>query len=174
MAKDGTKRGGARPGAGRKKKTAEGIYEHTSFTAEQLKELTDSPNVAYVSRKTVSYTKAFKDAAWKRYCDGIDPVQIFMDAGLSADTLGKSRILSFFRLLREAKAKGLEFTEGNAPYPDSGRPTYPPPSPPRRANRGRPPLMSDAEISKLASRVAYMAQELEFLKKIILAGTKGK
>lgn len=78
MAKDGTNRGGARPGAGRKKKTSEGTYEHTTFTAEQLKELTDSPHVAYVSSKTVSYTKAFKDAAWKRYCDGIEPVQIFL------------------------------------------------------------------------------------------------
>ena len=60
MAKDGTNRGGARPGAGRKKKTPEGTYEHVTFTAEQLKELTDSPYVAYVSSKTVSYTKAFK------------------------------------------------------------------------------------------------------------------
>lgn len=55
-----TGHGGARPGAGRKKKTPEGTYEHVTFTAEQLKELTESPHVAYVSSKTVSYTKAFK------------------------------------------------------------------------------------------------------------------
>ena len=54
-----TGHGGARPGAGRKKKTPEGTYEHVTFTAEQLKELTESPHVAYVSSKTVSYTKAF-------------------------------------------------------------------------------------------------------------------
>lgn len=67
-----TGHGGARPGAGRKKKTPEGTYEHVTFTAEQLKELTESPHVAYVSSKTVSYTKAFKNAAWLRYCDGVD------------------------------------------------------------------------------------------------------
>jgi hypothetical protein len=53
--------GGTRPGAGRKKKNPDGTFEHTTFTAEQLKELTDSPHVAYVSSKSVSYTKAFKD-----------------------------------------------------------------------------------------------------------------
>jgi hypothetical protein len=53
MAKDGTNRGGARPGAGRKKKTPEGTYEHVTFTAEQLKELTDSPHVSlmYLARR---------------------------------------------------------------------------------------------------------------------------
>ena len=47
-------RGGSRPGAGRKKKNPDGTYEHAAFSAEQLKELTDSPHVAYVSSKTVS------------------------------------------------------------------------------------------------------------------------
>ncbi|HQM02845.1 MAG TPA: hypothetical protein PLH98_20255 [Ruminococcus flavefaciens] len=75
-------RGGARPGSGRKKKNPDGTFEHSTFTAEQLKELTDSPYVAYVSSKTVSYTKAFKNAAWQRYCDGIDPMQVFSEAGL--------------------------------------------------------------------------------------------
>lgn len=174
MAKDGTNRGGARPGAGRKKKTPEGTYEHTTFTAEQLKELTDSPHVAYVSSKTVSYTKAFKDAAWKRYCDGIEPVQIFTDAGLNVEALGKARILGFFKLLREAKEKGLAFTEGGEPYPADAEKQFTFPTPPRRANRGRPPVMSDSEINKLATKVAFMEQELEFLKKIILARTREK
>ena len=174
MAKDGTKRGGARPGAGRKKKTEDGKYEHVNFTAEQLKELIESPHVAYVSRKTVSYTKAFKDMAWQRYCDGADPMEIFSDAGLKTDILGKSRILGFFKLLREAKAKGLSFTEGNEPYPNDAEKQYSFPVPPRRPKHGKPPLMSESEINKLASQVAYLTQELEFIKKIILAENKEK
>lgn len=174
MATEGKKRGGARPGAGRKKKTPEGTYEHATFTAEQLKELTDSPHVAYVSSKTVSYTKAFKDAAWLRYCDGADPIQIFIDAGLNVEALGNARIHGFFKLLREAKEKGLPFTEGNEPYPSDGKKQVSLPTPPSRAKRGRPPVMTDSEVSKLAAKVAYMSQELEFLKKIILAETKGK
>lgn len=172
MAKDGTNRGGARPGCGRKRKTEAGTYEHATFTAEQLKALTESPHVAYVSSKTVSFTKAFKTAVWQRYCDGIDPIQIFADVGLNTETLGRARILGFFKLLREAKSKGLPFTEGNDPYPSDAEKTYSFPTPPRRANRGRPPVMSDSEINKLATKVAYMSQELEFIKKIILAEKK--
>ena len=174
MAKDVTQHGGARPGAGRKKKTSEGTYEHNTFTAEQLKELTNSPQVAYVSSKTVSFTKAFKNSAWQRYCDGIDPGQIFADVGLNTQTLGRTRILGFFKLLREAKAKGVPFTEGNEPYPVDAEEQFSFPTPPRRANRGRPPVMSDSEINKLATKVAYMSQELEFIKKIILAEKKEK
>ena len=174
MAKDGTKRGGARPGAGQKKKTPEGTYEHDTFTPEQLKELLDSPHVAYVSRKTVSYTKAFKTHAWQRYCDGIDPLQIFADAGLNITLLGSSRIRSVFKALRETKEKGLPFTEGNDPHPIDAEKKYTFPTPPRRANKGRPPIMTDLEVNKLVAQVAFMAQEIEFIKKIILAEMEEK
>jgi hypothetical protein len=104
----------------------------------------------------------------------VDPIQIFNDAGFNIDTLGKSRILGFFKLLREAKEKGLTFTEGSEPYPSDAEKKISIPTPPRRANRGRPPVMSDSEINKLATKVAYLSQEVEFLKKIILAETKEK
>jgi len=174
MAKDGTKRGGARPGAGQKKKTPEGTYEHVTFTPEQLKELLDSPHVSYVSRKSVSYTKAFKTHAWQRYCDGIDALQIFTDAGLNVTLLGRSRILGFFKMLRETKEKGLPFSEGNDPHLSDAEKKFTFPTPPRRANKGRPPVMSDLEVNKLATQVAFMAQEIEFIKKIILAETGEK
>ena len=172
MAND--KRGGARPGAGRKKKNPDGTFEHATFTAEQLKELIDSPYVASVSSNSVSDTKAVKDLAWQRYCDGIDPIQIFSEAGLKLETLGRPRIRGFFKLLRQAKGRGLEFTEGNDPYPDDNEGAPPLPAPPRRANRGHPPLMSESEINHLATKVAYMSQEIEFIKKIILAERKEK
>ncbi len=53
MAKDGTNRGGARPGAGRPRKNPDGTTEHISFTAEQLKALVDSPYVASVTYKGI-------------------------------------------------------------------------------------------------------------------------
>lgn len=167
-------RGGIRPGAGRKKKTPEGTYEHVTFSADQLKELTSNPNVAYVSCKSVSYTKKFKEDSWKKYCNGEDPIQIFKESGFNTETLGTTRIVSFFKLLRQAKEKGLAFTEGSEPYPTDATKKYSFPTPPRRANKGRPPVMSDSEITKLAVQVAYMSQELAFLKKIILAETQEK
>lgn len=174
MAKDGTNRGGARPGAGRKKKNLDGTYEHAVFTAEQLKELVDSPHVSSVSSKSVSYTKAFKDIAWREYCSGIDPMEIFKNHGFNVETLGRSRILGFFKLLREAREKGLEFTEGSEPYPTDAEKKYTFPTPPKMPKHGRPPIMSDAEIGKLAATVAYLSQEVEFIKKIILSEMEEK
>jgi hypothetical protein len=172
MAKDGTNRGGARPGAGRKKKNPDGTLEHAKFTSEQLKELVDSPYVASVSSKSVSYTKKFKEIAWKEYCSGIDPMEIFANHGLNPETLGKGRIIGFFKLLREARERELEFTEGSEPYPADAEKKYTFPVPPRLPKHGRPPVMSDAEISKLAVTVAYLSQEVEFIKKIILSETE--
>ena len=174
MANDGSNRGGARPGAGRKRKTLAGTFEHSTFSAEQLKELLSSPHVAYVSTKSVSYTKAFKKAAWQRYCDGVDPSQIFADAGFNTNTLGRPRILGFFKTLRALKAKGLPFTEGNTPNLGEVQAAFSFPTPPRRANKGRRPVMSDTEVNKLCVKVAYLSQEIEFVKKIILAEKKEK
>lgn len=65
--------GGARPGSERKKKGEQG--SRVEFTNEQLQELLSSPHVAFVSRKTISYTLAFNELFWQRYVDGIDPMQ---------------------------------------------------------------------------------------------------
>jgi hypothetical protein len=174
MAKDGTNRGGARPGAGRPRKNPDGTTEHASFTAEQLKAFVDSPYVASVSSKSVSYTKAFKEIVWKEYCNGIDPVEIFANHGFDTEVLGRSRIMGFIKMLREAKEKGLNFTEGSAPYPTDAEKKYTFPTPPKLPKRGRPPVMSDSEISKLANTVAYLSQEVAFIKKIILSEMEEK
>ena len=172
MAKDGTNRGGARPGAGRKKKNPDGIMENPAFTAEELKTLVSSPYVAYVSSSSISFTKAFKEAAWRRYCDGAEPHEIFADAGFDLKLIGNNRIRMFFKNLRESKEKGIPFIDGPQPSTDGFVKQFSIPDPPKRAKKTQAPLMTDEEIQNLATKVAYMAQELEFIKKIILAETK--
>jgi len=166
MAKDGTNRGGARPGAGRPKKRDDGKYEHVELTAEQIHELLDSPHISYVSRKSVSYTKAFKEHFWQRYCDGVDPKQIFEDAGLNTAILTRSRINGLLKTLRHQKEKGLSFTEGSEPQVDQPEKTYDFPKPPRRSNKSKLPVLSEADIAQMYNQVAYMSQEIEFLKKL--------
>ena len=70
--------------------------------------------------------------------------------------------------------KYREYLIGNDPYPDDNEDAPSMPTPPRRANKGHPPLMSESEINHLAAKVAYMSQEIEFIKKIIFAEKKGK
>ena len=159
--------GGARPGAGRPKKNEPN--ERVAFTNEEIGELLNNPNVSNVSRKSLSYTLAFKELFWQRYCDGIDPVQIFEEAGLNVQLLGRARVFGFARLLRQQKEKGIPFKEGNEPHIDPPEKQYDFPIPPRRPKGSKPLIFSDEDISKMFHKVAYLSQELEFIKKIILA-----
>lgn len=164
-------RGGARPGAGRHRKDS-GSFEHTEFTPEQLQTLLESPHIASVSRRSVSYTLAFKEQFWRRYCDGVAPVQIFADAGLSIEILGRPRINGLVKTLRKQKEKGLPFNEGDEPHLDQPEKQFDFPKPPRIPVNTQP--INPAETAKLVHQVAYLSQEMEFIKKIILAGKDGK
>jgi len=166
-------RGGARPGAGRPRKDSK--YELTEFTPEQLAELLSSPHISSVTKRTVYYTVAFKDLFWRRYCDGVDPIQIFEDAGFNVAILGKNRIQAFVRTLRTQYERGATWNDGTEPPTESGVPRTLPPQP-LPTKRGK--LIKDAinpiEYARMRHKVAYMEQELEFIKKIILAGRAKK
>lgn len=162
--------GGSRPGAGRPRKNS--TFEHSSFTPEQLAELLQSPHVSSVTQKSASYTVAFKDLFWQRYCDGIDPIQIFVDEGFNIETLGRPRILGFAKTLRHQYERGADWSEGSEPAKESGNPRVLPPLP-QKAVRTKD-IVSPMEFSRMQHKVAYMEQELEFIKKTILAERRKK
>jgi hypothetical protein len=162
--------GGARPGAGRPRK-GETKFEHTEFTPAQLQELLSSPNVASVSRRSVSYTLAFKEMFWQRYCDGVAPIQIFTDAGINPETVGRARINGLAKTLRKNKECGVAFSEGNEPNTNKPEKGFDFPIPPKRMAST---TISLDEAARLAHKVEYLSQQLEFVKKIILAGNGGK
>lgn len=84
--------GGARPGAGRKPKSEanQDNGNRISFTNKQISEFLGSSFVAYISRKTITYTEEFKNIFWKRYLDGDNPEQIFFDCGLNPLIIGQN------------------------------------------------------------------------------------
>jgi len=140
-----------------------------------------------LTEKTVSFTKEFKQLFWNRANSGVHAITIFAEAGIDPVILGQKRINGFAKQLRRQVELGLEFQEGRNPiFPpgSKGNPkpepkheeTFAIPKPPRMPKRKDTlrQLYTDEEISDLIHNVAYMAQELEFLKKIILAGTGGK
>lgn len=163
--------GGSRIGAGRPRKSGKFAYPELNIT--QIKELLDSPHIHSVSKKTISFTKAFKELFWQRYCDGVEPAQIFTDADLSISTLSRDRIYSFTKALKLQVEKGQDFTEGREPKEQSKK-LFDFPALPRRANSARIPNLSEAEVAKLINQVAYMSQEIAFLKKIILLDKEKK
>jgi len=163
--------GGARPGSGRKPKP--GTNVRPDFTAEQLKELVMSEYVVSVSRKTVTYTEAFHELFWVRYCDGADVGIIFRDAGIDPEIIGRERMRDLAWKLKNQKKKESEVqiavraTEGEMPK----KPVIP------KAHK-KPKhtkfSLTDEEISNMFHQMAYMSQELEFIKKIISTATGGK
>jgi len=201
--------GGARPGAGRKKKVTFTdlsstqldapialINGHSSFTEEQIAVLMQSPHVVNVTKKTVSYTLVFKESFWRRYMQGVMPDKIFRDYGIDPQILGEHRIWGLVTSLRELVAKGLPFTNGREPKqpkneaPSNQKPEIrdieaddlpdlefkgvsPPPRPPK-SPRVVIPTVSRDDLQRLFHQVAYLSQEMEFLKKIILAGRPEK
>ena len=162
--------GGVRPGAGRPRKDST-AFVHAEFTPEQLQKLLDSPHVASVSRRSVSYTLAFKEMFWQRYCDGIAPIQIFIDAGIDPEILGRPRINGLAKSLRKSKECGVPFNEADEPHDGQQEKGFDFPIPPKRPIST---TISIDEAARLAHQVAYLTQQIEFLKKIILAGNGGK
>ena len=162
--------GGSRPGAGRPRKNS--TFEHSAFTPEQLSELLQSPHISSVTRKSVSYTIAFKDLFWQRYCDGVDPIQIFEDAGFNIEMLGRARVFSFAKTLKHQYERGADWSEGSEPATESGESRILPPIP-RRSKRTIDTI-SPTELARMCHKLKYMEQELEFIKKIILAERRGK
>ena len=161
-------RGGSRPGAGRKKKDGD-VAERKHFTSAEIEQLLDSPQVAYVSRTTISFTVAFKEMFWQRYCDGIPATKIFGDAGLNVDVIGKGRIDTLIKALRDQTERGLSFNNGLEPHWEKSEKKFDLPPTPRYPKNTQIPFTPET-IAKTIQEVAYLKQEMEFLKKIISAG----
>jgi hypothetical protein len=162
--------GGARPGAGRKRKDGS---THSHFTAAEIESLLSSPHIAYVSRTTVSFTKSFKELLWQRHCDGIPTAKIIEDAELSLDTIGRGHIDTLIKSLRDQTERGLPFTDGMEPHYNKPEKEFDIPKIPRLPKNALIPLTPEA-IARMAHEVQYLKQEMEFLKKIILAGMSKK
>jgi len=164
--------GGTRPGAGRPRKDGNDS-ERRHFKTEEIEMLLESSHVAYISRTTISFTVAFKEMFWQRYCDGVPATKIITDAGLNIEIIGKGRIDTLIKSLRDQIERGLSFNDGLEPHYNKPDKKFDLPKMPRLPKNTYIPLSPEA-ISKMSHELAYLKQEMEFLKKIILAGTVEK
>ena len=149
-------------------------YKHSKFTREQQAWLRLSPYVKNATDTKVSYTLEFKERFWEQFSSGAAPEQIFYDHGLDPDLLGKNRVWGLATTLRRQKENGESFREIGGPRSEKKDPPpkFDVPRPPKpRVPRG---FVSDNDVRKLSHQVAYLSQELEFIKKIISAETGGR
>ena len=122
-----------------------GIYH---FTDEQVETLRQNPNIKQVSRKAITYTKAFKEHFITENDKGKLSKQIFIEAGFDVEVIGMSRIQSSGKRWRKQnqRLEGLKDTRNGG----SGRP---------RTKH----LTKDEMIERQKAEIEYLKQERTFL-----------
>jgi hypothetical protein len=180
--------GGKRPGAGRPRKQfqyeaprthaeIEPSNDRKGFTPEDVRKLQSSPHIRKVTNKTISYTLEFKEHFWEQYNLGNPPVIIFIEAGLDTKIIGDQRIYGLLSTLRKTKERGLKFKDGDEPQPPKQGvyETTNLPRPPRLPKHQKLLIgkVEEADVMKLMHQVAFLTQEVAFIKKIIMTANGG-
>lgn len=65
-----------------------------SLTDEQIKELLNSKCVEKVFNNRIIYTNEFKNMALLQYRNGLPPVEIFINAGLNLELIGRKNAVN--------------------------------------------------------------------------------
>lgn len=125
-----------------------------ALTKNQIDELLNNANVQSCSSVSITYTKAFKLQAIERYAQGLTMKEIFREAGLNIDLIGKEQPQEcLHRWNRLFRSKGeIALTEQRG-----------------KNARGKPNKkgITDADkIQKLEAEVAYLKAENDFLTKL--------
>ena len=134
---------------------------HTnSLTEEAIGQLRKNPNVRSVSRSAVKFTPEFKELFYEQRQTGISTNAIFRSAGLDPDVLGRSRIEGFrYTLMKNYRQNG------DKPKPDVES---------AQSAREEDGLSPEAKIRQLEHELAYVKQEVEFLKKLQMANMEAQ
>ena len=59
------------------------------YTRDEIRELRKNKSIAHCGSTKVRYTHAFKKAAIKQYNNGLSAVEIFQNAGINLEIIGK-------------------------------------------------------------------------------------
>ena len=127
------------------------------FTKEQIEELSQNPNVANCSERSILYHKDFKVSAVKKHREGITPSWIFKEAGFNLAVIGHETpewcMSRWRRTFRDKGEAGLrkDGRKGNNPQ---GRP------------KGIGHLSDKEKLKYLEAQVAYLKAENDFLAKL--------
>jgi transposase-like protein len=126
------------------------------FTDQEKKILLENPNILKVGDTQVTYSSEFKLKAMKEYNNGKMPIQIFIEAEINIDILGRKNAQRALKRWKETVKK-----HGEAGLTEDQRGKSP--------NGGRPrikELSTEEQLRKAEARIAYLEAENDFLKKL--------
>lgn len=133
------------------------------YTAKQIKQLERNPYVFKVTKHKLYYTAKFKEDFWISYQAGNSPRKILIDFGFDIDIFGQKQIDSLVQHIKKQALSGNGFSEGE----NRQRRV------PMKAT-SEEELSSPQSIERMQNELLYLRQEVEFLKKIIIADNSRK
>jgi len=133
------------------------------YTPKQIKELKANPYTLKVTKNKLYFTAKFKEDFWVSYQAGSAPRKILSDFGYNLDMFGQKQIDSFVQRIKKDALSGKGFREGE----NHDRRI------PMKATQEND-LSSPQSIERMQNELLYLRQEVEFLKKIIIAENSKK
>lgn len=133
------------------------------YTPKQIKELKNNPYTLNVTKNKLYFTIKFKEDFWTSYQAGNAPRKILSDFGYNLDYFGQKQIDSIVQSIKRQALSGNGFSEGeNRTKRVSMKAT------------SEEELSSPQSIERMQNELLYLRQEVDFLKKIIIADNSEK
>jgi len=133
------------------------------FTPEEIALLSANPFTSKVNLHHIHFTLEFQNIFLTRYEAGESSMEIFVDLGYDPDILGQYRIYNYYRQLKNRLDRGLSLTES------SGNTKLQKPS-----NTDYNTMPTSQSVAAMQRELAYLRQQVDFLKKITLLDKDGK
>lgn len=133
------------------------------YTAKQIKELEKNPYVYRATKHKLFYTAKFKEDFWISYQAGNSPRKILSDFGFDLTIFGQKQIDSLVQHIKKQALAGNGFSEGENRTKRV----------PMKATNEEE-LSTPQSIERMQNELLYLRQEVEFLKKIIIADNSEK
>lgn len=133
------------------------------YTPKQIKQLEKNPYVFKATKHRIYYTAKFKEDFWVSYQAGNAPRKILIDFGFDINMFGQKQIDSLVQHIKKQALSGKGFTEGENRQRRL----------PMKATSEKE-LSSPQSIERMQNELLYLRQEVEFLKKIIIADNARK
>ena len=133
------------------------------YTPKQIKVLQANPYTFKVSKMKLYFTVKFKEDFWIRYQAGNAPRKIMQDLGYDLSMFTQKQIDNYVQRIKKEALSGNGFKEGENRQ--------------RRVPMKEPSeeeLSSPQSIERMQNELLYLRQEVEFLKKIIIADNSRK
>ena len=134
-----------------------------TFTEEQIKKLKKNPYKFKLTKNKLYFTAKFKEDFWISYQAGNAPRKVMHDLGYDLSMFTQKQIDNYVQRIKREALSGEGFREGENRQRRI----------PQKATDEKE-LSSPQSIERMQNELLYLRQEVEFLKKIIIADNSRK